>query len=160
LSDCQFLYVNCHVTCRPRILADFPSFFKPYQLYRPASALYSARLRSRDVYPRPTRAISPIWTSAALLRSQIRPSRFLDISTVLPPKPPPLPTMTSTASSLFSSVPPTSRFNVPSEIQRPRDLESTHTESLFVEDEPTEPGLDLARLDGYTLPRDKKKLKS
>jgi hypothetical protein len=68
--------------------------------------------------------------------------------------------MTSTASSLFSSVPPTSRFNVPSEIQRPRDLESTHTESLFVEDEPTEPGLDLARLDGYTLPRDKKKLKS
>jgi hypothetical protein len=68
--------------------------------------------------------------------------------------------MTSTASSLFSSVPPTSRFNVPSEIQRPRDFESTHTESLFIEDEPTEPGLELARLPGYELLRDRKKLKS
>jgi hypothetical protein len=40
-------------------------------LYRPASALFSARLRLRDAYPRTTRAFSPIWTSAALLRAQI-----------------------------------------------------------------------------------------
>jgi hypothetical protein len=50
--------------------------------------------------------------------------------------------------------------NLISCIQRPRDFESTHTESLFVEDEPTEPGLKLARLTGYELPRDRKKLKS
>jgi hypothetical protein len=43
--------------------------------------------------------------------------------------------MASTISSALSSAPPTSRLNAPEEIQRPSDFASTHTESLFLEDE-------------------------
>jgi hypothetical protein len=69
--------------------------------------------------------------------------------------------MTSTPSSLFSSALATSQLEVPEEIQRPSDFGSTQTELLFIEDEgPHEPGLDLSRVAGYDLPRDRKKLKS
>jgi hypothetical protein len=69
--------------------------------------------------------------------------------------------MASTISSALSSVPPTSRLNAPEEMQRPSDFASTHTESLFLEDERiTEPGLNLSRVPGFELLHTKKKLKS
>ena len=36
--------------------------FELYQLYRPTSALFSARQGSRTVYPCSTRVLNPIWT--------------------------------------------------------------------------------------------------
>jgi hypothetical protein len=146
-----------HVTRFPRNLQISPRFGELQQLYRPASALIPARPRGRDVYPRPTRASSPIWTSAALLRGQVRPSRFLDISIVLPPKPPIMP---STATSLFSSTLGTSDLDIPDHLQRPNDFESTRTEPSREDEENTEVRLELDRLRGYELSRGKKKLRS
>jgi len=69
--------------------------------------------------------------------------------------------MASTILSALLSAPPTSRLNAPEEMQRPSDFASTHTESLFLEDERiTEPGLDLLRVPRFELSHTKKKLKS
>jgi hypothetical protein len=54
--------------------------------------------------------------------------------------------MPSTATSLFLSALGTSYLEVPDEIQRPNDFESTRTEPVTKEVENTETGLDLARL--------------
>lgn len=69
--------------------------------------------------------------------------------------------MPSTATSLFSSALGTSRLDVPNELQRLTDFESTRTEPVRREEEQTtESGLELDRLRGYELTRDKKKLRS
>ena len=69
--------------------------------------------------------------------------------------------MPSTATSVFSSAPGTSRLDVPNEIQHPTDFESTRMEPVRREEEEiTEPGLELDRLHSYEIVRDKKKLRS
>jgi len=68
------------------------------------------------------------------------------------------PLMPRTATSFFSSAPGTSQLEVPKEIQRPQDFESTQTDAPQEEDSTTsDQALDLSRLRGYTLPRSKKK---
>ncbi|KAM0708864.1 hypothetical protein Q7P35_002900 [Cladosporium inversicolor] len=68
--------------------------------------------------------------------------------------------MSSQISSFFSSAPSTSRLEAPEEVQRACDFESTRTEALLDEEVNTEIGLELNRLLGYDLSRDKKKLRS
>jgi hypothetical protein len=68
--------------------------------------------------------------------------------------------MPSTATNLFSSALGTSQLDALEEIQRPNDFESTRTEPLREEEENTESGLELDRLQGFDLAYDRKKLKS
>ena len=68
--------------------------------------------------------------------------------------------MSSQISSFFSSVPSTARLEVPEELQRAQDFESTRNEAILEEEETTKPGLEMDRLLGYELSRDLKKLRS
>lgn len=68
--------------------------------------------------------------------------------------------MSSQISSFFSSAPSTVRLEVPDDLQRTSDFESTRTEAVVEEEENTEPGLEMDRLLGYELSRDQKKLRS
>jgi hypothetical protein len=67
--------------------------------------------------------------------------------------------VTSEISNYFSSAPPISQLEAPEGIQRVGHFESTRTEPIE-EEEITKPGLELSRLDGYELSRDRKKLRS
>jgi len=68
--------------------------------------------------------------------------------------------MSSQISSLFLSVPSTARLEIPEELQRAHDFESTRNEAISEEEETTEPGLEMDCLLGYELLRDRKKLRS
>lgn len=68
--------------------------------------------------------------------------------------------MPSTATSLFSSALSTLQLDIPDELQRPGDFESTHTEPTGEEEENSTPGLKLSRLEGFELASDRKRLKS
>lgn len=58
--------------------------------------------------------------------------------------------MSSQISSFFSSVPSTARLEVPEELQRAQDFESTRNEAILEEEETTKPRLEMDRLLGYT----------
>ena len=66
--------------------------------------------------------------------------------------------MTSKISSFFSSALGTSRLEVPNEIQRPTDFESTQTEPYQNDNTPTTAGLDLSYVPRFELSRARKKL--
>jgi hypothetical protein len=68
--------------------------------------------------------------------------------------------MPSTATNLSSSALGTSLLDTPEGIQRPNDFESTRTEPPREEEENTESGLELDRLQGFDLAHDRKRLKS
>jgi hypothetical protein len=68
--------------------------------------------------------------------------------------------MASDISSYFSTAPPSSWFEAPSEIQRPADFESTRTEPVQTEEAPIVSGLKLSRVPGFELANSRKRLRS
>ena len=97
---------------------------------------------------------------AALLRLQIQTPKNTASLEHLPPKSHLLTTITSEISSFFLSALGTLRLEVPDEIQRPADFESTQTEPYQNDNTPTTAGLDLSYVPRFELSHAHKKLRS